>query len=113
MFKPTELYKPAFQLGDRTPLSPELLDMQKRLRDQVNFIREKTAQMKESVIRAAVGPDTPLGPELARRMRWEFHPGGIEKVFQDDRLLVVFQPGHLDLETGEWKVPYTTVGGQG
>lgn len=97
------------QLG-LTQITPEVQQLQDRLRDQVSLIREKTQQMKESVIHAAVGPDTPIGPELAARMRWEFHPHGIEKVFLDDQLLVVFQPGHLDLDSGQWKLPYQIAG---
>lgn len=99
-----------FRQLNLTQLSPEVRQLHEGLRAQVDLVREKTQQMKESVIHAAVGPDTPIGPELASRMRWEFHPHGIEKVFLDDQLLVVFQPGYLNLESGQWTIPYAVTG---
>lgn len=96
-------------LGDfrRPRLDPEIEALHKRFTDTVSLVRDKTEQMKEAIIRRALGPDAPADHELRGRMRIEVEmPGGIERVLLDDRLLVVFQPGYLNTESGQWTVPY-------
>ena len=80
------------------------------IRDTASLLSQKTAQMKEAVIRQALGPDAPVDAELRARMRWEHHHQGTEYVFLDDQLLVIFHPGRLNIEAGTWDLPYRIAG---
>lgn len=99
------MFKPSFDY--RLPrLDAETEAGHQLIRDTASMLSEKTAQMKEAVIRQALGPDAPAGAELRGRMRWE-HRQGAEYVFLDDKLLVVFHPGRLNIESGTWDLPYS------
>lgn len=102
------MFKPRFDY--RLPrLSAEDEAGHQLLRDTASMLSQKTAPMKEAVIRQALGSDAPANAELRGRMRWEHHQG-TEYVFLDDQLLVVFHPGRLDVESGTWNLPYQIAG---